>query len=443
MLHRSVIGTFLDEDLITECIRAKEYSLKAVEDLDPLKERVGNARVVMLGEASHGTHEYYTWRAHITKRLIQEKGFNFIAMEGDWPDCYRLNRFIKGYNEGGDEARQVLTEFQRWPTWMWANWEIVALAKWLREYNQSLDRENKVGFYGLDVYSLQESMSAIMEYLEKKDPKALETAKDAFRCFEPYMDDEGRSYARALRLVPELCEAEVAAMLAEIRLRMTSYDHDTESAFSAEQNALVAVNAERYYRSLLRGGAASWNVRDSHMEETLHRLLNFHGPESKAVVWAHNTHIGDSSATDMVDVGMYNIGELARIRYGRRNVVLVGFGSYEGTVIAGREWGDWMRVMPVPPGKPGSWEALLHTAGERNKLLIMSDLASEAAFRTYIGHRAIGVVYNPDFERGNYMPSKLLDRYDAFVYIDRTQALHPIHMKPDGHQMPETYPFGM
>lgn len=443
MLRRSVIGTFLEEELIVECVRAKERRLKGIEDLDPLTERVGDARIVMLGEASHGTHEYYTWRAHITKRLIREKGFNFIAVEGDWPDCYRLNRFIKGYIDAGEEAQQVLTEFQRWPTWMWANRETASFAEWLHTYNQSLDRENKVGFYGLDVYSLQESMSAIMEYLEKTDPKALETTKKAFRCFEPYMDDEGRSYARALRLVPELCEAEVAAMLAEIRLRMKTYNHDSESAFSAEQNALVAVNAERYYRSMLSGGAASWNIRDSHMEETLHRLLNFHGTNSKAVVWAHNTHIGDSSATDMADVGMYNIGELARIRYGRKNVILVGFGSYEGTVIAGREWGDWMRVMPVPPGRPGSWEALLHTARAENKLLIMDDLVHEAALKTYIGHRAIGVVYNPDFERRNYVPSKLLERYDAFLYFDRTQALHPIHMKPDGHQTPETYPFGV
>jgi erythromycin esterase-like protein len=327
---------------------------------------------------------------------------------------------------------------------MWANWEIVALIEWLYQFNNSSRDNKKIGFYGLDVYSLWDSMEAIKKYLEKVDPSALEKANEAFRCFEPYKKDDGSSYAYASRMVPDLCETEVIDLLKEIQQRMPDYNSENELAFSAEQNALVAVNAEKYYRAMVGGGAESWNVRDGHMEETLERLLDFHGPNSKVVVWEHNTHIGDSRYTDMTDEGMYNIGELVRTKYRNEEVVLVGFGSYEGTVIAGKSWGAPMQVMNVPKAREGSWEHLLHEAGSNNKLLLMQDLMHETFLEDRIGHRAIGVVYNPGYERyGNYVPSIMPLRYDAFLYIDETKALHPLHIQANEKQVPETYPFGV
>jgi erythromycin esterase len=403
------------EQQAVKLIRERAYPLHQPADLDTLINKIGDARIVMLGEASHGTHEYYTWRAHITKRLIKEKGFNFIAVEGDWPDCYSLNRYIKQYVPD-KKAYDVLNEFERWPTWMWANWEIVALAEWLHNHNKSLPVDKKIGFYGLDVYSLWDSMEEIKQYLQKVDPAALEVAQEAFKCFEPYKKDDGTSYAYASQMVPELCETEVVDLLKEIQQRRPNYDHDYEQAFSAEQNALVAVNAEKYYRAMVKGGAASWNVRDSHMEETLERLLDLHGTTSKVIVWEHNTHIGDSRATDMTDEGMYNIGELVREKYKKEDVFLVGFGSYEGTVIAGRNWGAQMKVVDVPEAKDGTWEHLLHEAGTDNKLLLMDDFMEDIFLEERIGHRAIGVVYNPVYERyGNYVPTIVPLRYDAFI----------------------------
>ncbi|HEX8678171.1 MAG TPA: erythromycin esterase family protein, partial [Segetibacter sp.] len=327
-------------------INANAVSLNGFHDIDPLFDKIGNARIVMLGEASHGTHEYYTWRTYITKRLIQEKGFNFIAVEGDWPDCYKINRYIKQEFNEEKKAADLLQTFDRWPTWMWANWEIAALVEWLQLHNKSLPQGQKTGFYGLDVYSLWESLEAIMKYLEKVDPAALEKAMETFQCFEPYKED-GASYAYATRVVPELCENEVLELLNEIQSKLPQYDSGAENVFSTEQNALIAVNAEKYYRAMIQGQSESWNVRDSHMQETLERLLDFHGQDSKAIVWAHNTHIGDSSATDMADDGMYNIGELSRKKF-PGETFMVGFGSYGGSVIAGNSWGAKMQHMIVP-----------------------------------------------------------------------------------------------
>jgi erythromycin esterase-like protein len=437
------LDTPVEKDAI-DFIKEKSHRLEIMEDLDPLFERIGDARIVMLGESSHGTHEYYTWRSYITKRLIEEKGFNFIAVEGDWPDCYRLNRYIKNYTGAGNSAKEVLSAFNRWPTWMWANWEIVALAEWLVTYNKALPVNQKVGFYGLDVYSLWESMESIMQYLAKTDPAAMKIAEEAWRCFEPYKTEEGHSYARALQFVPELCETEVVDLLREVQQKLPQYNSDFENVFSAEQNALVAVNAEKYYRAMIMGGPHSWNVRDRHMAETLDRLLNFHGSRSKAIVWEHNTHIGDARATDMTAEGMFNIGELARAEHHEKGVVLVGFGTYRGTVMAGRIWGAPMRTVEVPPARKDSWEYLLHQAGSENKLLLMDDFTRDIWLENHVDHRAIGVVYNPEYEKyGNYVPTILPLRYDAFIYLDQTRALHPLHIQPDGHQMPETYPFGV
>jgi erythromycin esterase-like protein len=441
MRKRSGTGLDMDTTAAANLLRERSRPLQSPTDLDPLLERIGDARVVMLGEASHGTHEYYTWRSHISRRLITEKGFSFIAVEGDWPDCYQLNQYIKGATQE-KTADAVLQTFDRWPTWMWGNWEIVALAEWLKAHNEK--GSNPVGFYGLDVYSLWESLESVMAFVKKEDPEALETAQRAYQCFQPYSDDEGRDYASALRFVSELCEVPALELLQQMQQRRPHYEGDKESAFSAEQNALVAVNAERYYRAMLQGGGASWNARDQHMQETLERLLDFHGPDSKAIVWAHNTHIGDALYTDMADDGMYNIGQLARDRFGKKDVVLVGFGSYEGSVIAGRGWGADMKMLEVPQGRPGSWEALLHAASPENQLLLMDDLRDTPFAKRRIGHRAIGVVYNPDVEHyGNYVPSVLADRYDAFLFLDQTKALHPLRLHADSHKMPETYPFGV
>ncbi|NCI46763.1 erythromycin esterase family protein [Sediminibacterium soli] len=418
--------------------------LKSDADLTPLLEQIGDARIVMLGEASHGTHEYYTWRSHISKRLIEEKGFGFVAVEGDWPDCYRLNRFVKGYSNETSVAA-VLAHFRRWPTWMWRNWEVAAFAEWLKSHNQSLPANRRAGFYGLDVYSLWESMEAIMDYLRKTDPDTLGLAEQAFRCFEPYGGEDGYNYASALRFVPRLCEQEVAQLLQEIQTRRPQYDHDMETAFSTEQNAHVAVNAEAYYRAMLNGGAASWNARDRHMQDTLERLLGFYGAEGKAVVWAHNTHIGDAAYTDMRNDGMYTIGQLSREKIGEEQVVLVGFGSYSGTVTAGKKWGAPMQAMDMPPAMPGSWEDLLYQSAGEDALLLMKDIADTPFGKKPIPQRAVGVVYQPAVERpGNYVSSLITKRYDAFLFISETRALHAMPADAvDRHEMPETYPFGV
>lgn len=432
-------NSFSEKEAI-KLIEEKAINITDKTALDALFDKIGNARIVMLGEASHGTHEYYTWRSYITKRLISEKNFNFIAVEGDWPDCYNINKYIKGQCEPGTQIRDVLKNFDRWPTWMWANWEIAALSDWLFQYNK--DKENKAGFYGLDVYSLWESLEAIRRYLEKNEPEALKKAIETFRCFEPYKGDE-TSYADASRIVPELCEDKVVELLQEIQKRLPQYQLKEEAIFSTEQNAVIAVNAEKYYRAMIRSNAESWNIRDSHMEETLERLLDFHGPGSKAIVWAHNTHVGDARATDMADEGEYNIGELARKAFPGQTFLL-GFGSYSGSVIAGNSWGATMQQMLVPDARKGSWEYLLHKSGIQTKLLLMDDFKNTLFSEKRIDHRAIGVVYRPEYERyGNYVPTVLPARYDTFIYLDKTQALRPLHINPDNFAVPETYPFGL
>jgi erythromycin esterase len=429
---------------ISDSINRHALPLRNDKDLNPLMDLIGDAHYVLLGEASHGTHEYYTWRMKITQRLIEEKGFSFIAVEGDWPDCYRVNRYVKNYPHTGSNAEEVLHAFNRWPTWMWANWEMVAFAEWLKGYNHQFPAEKKVGFYGLDVYSLFESLEFIIDYLKKNDKEALETAYKVMECFEPY-GNEGQEYARATTLVPHLCKNEVVNLLSEIRNKIQLYNSDYENVFSAEQNALVAVNAEKYYHEMIRGGAESWNTRDRHMVSTLERLMKFYGKNARCIVWEHNTHIGDARATDMAGEGMVNVGQLVSEKHAEDGVALVGFGSYKGSVIAGRQWGDVMRKIPVPSAIQGSWEQLMHSSGgEKNKLLLTSEMSKDENFGYHIPHRAIGVVYNPQYEQyGNYVPSIIPMRYDAFIFIDETTALHPLHIKSDGHQTPETFPFGV
>lgn len=420
--------------------------LEDASDLDALIDRIGGASYVLLGEASHGTSEFYTWRAELSKRLIAEHGFSFIAVEGDWPDCYSVNRYLKGYPDAGTSAEGVLHAFERWPTWMWANREVVELAEWLRDFNRGKASEAQVGFYGLDVYSLWDSMRAVMQYLERVDPKLAAAARRAYNCFEPYAEDV-QDYARATALVPTSCEDETVAVLRELRSRAPEFKADgREGFFNAEQNALVARNAELYYRTMVRGGPSSWNVRDRHMVETLDRLMTHHGANAKAIVWEHNTHIGDARFTDMARAGMVNVGQLVRQAHRRDDVVLVGFATHRGTVIAADEWGAPMERMPVPAARIGSFEEAMHDAAVGDALLLFdgSDDGGVRGLDEPVGHRAIGVVYDPHAERwGNYVPTLVAMRYDAMLYIDETRAVDPLHMAVRvGGEPPETYPSG-
>ena len=423
------------------------HPLCSPADLDTLLTAIGDARVVLLGEASHGTHEYYTWRTALSKRLIEEKEFRFIAVEGDWPDCFEVNAAIKQEQVTYGSAAQLLQTFNRWPTWMWGNWEIAALVDWLHCHNKAQAAERRVGFYGLDVYSLWESLQAVLQYVEQKDAAAVSAARRAFSCFEPYSTDP-QEYARAVAFVSEDCQDEVAEMLRALRHqaqeRKPANLPDREQAFGAEQNALVAVNAERYYKSMIRGGGASWNVRDTHMMETLTRLLHLHGPDSKAIIWAHNTHIGDARYTDMRREDMVNIGQLAREQLGREHVFSVGFGSYQGSVVAGKAWSAPLEKMTVPAAARDSWEDQLHNQLKgANGLLLSSELKQEELLRKSLGHRAIGVVYRPQAEQyGNYVPSVIPERYDAFLFLDRTKALHPLDIHAEKKGPPDLYPWG-
>ncbi|MEU1889575.1 erythromycin esterase family protein [Streptomyces pristinaespiralis] len=427
-------------------IRQAAFPLTGREDLDPLLTRIGDARFVLLGEASHGTSEYYRWRDLLTRRLIEEKGFSFVAVEGDWPDCHALHCSVTAAPQAPENPVEVLEDFDRWPTWMWANTDVARFSHWLRKHNAGLPRDRRVGFFGLDVYSLWESLQEVCDYLSAHAPEAVEHALEAYRCFEPYADDP-QSYAMATQLVPSGCESEVLALLVQLRRRAEqSVSADGSLAeFAARQNAEVLVRAERYYRAMLRGGPESWNIRDHHMADTLDRITEHHGPQAKAVVWEHNTHVGDARATDMAAADLINVGQLVRERHAADGVVLVGFGSHEGTVIASDRWGGRPRTMKVPPARVNSLEDLLHQALPGGGALFVFPAEERIRWlREERDHRAIGVVYRPEREKwGNYVSTVLGDRYDAFCFLDRTTALTPLHMAPADTGEEETWPTGV
>jgi erythromycin esterase len=331
---------------------------------------------------------------------------------------------------------------------MWANREVETLAEWLREHNESLPEARRAGFYGLDVYSLWDSMRILIDYLDYTDPEAGRRARTAYECFAPFGEDE-HDYARATALVPTSCEEEAVRVLSDLRRSASARrESGREAYFDAEQNALIVKNAELYYRTLVRGGAASWNVRDNHMFETLERLMAFHGRDARCIVWAHNTHVGDARHTDMAAEGELNLGQLVREQHGDE-ALLIGFSSYGGSVIAGRGWGERMQRMTVPSGRSQSYEDLLHRTmpGLTDKLIALWRAPSTPELLERRGHRAIGVVYRPEYESfGNYVPSVLPRRYDALLFIDESRALQPLHAKPEpspDHDVPETYPFGV
>ncbi|MGM1064543.1 erythromycin esterase family protein [Saccharothrix sp. Mg75] len=427
----------------SEEVAALAAPLTDAGDFDVLLDRVGDARVVMIGEASHGTHEFYRWRALLTRRLIAEKGFSFVAVEGDWPDCDRVDRAVRCLPDAPADPRGALAAFERWPTWMWANEEVADFTRWLRAHNAVRDVHERVGFHGLDVYSLWESLREILTHLREHDPVEVPAALAAYHCFEPY-GESARDYAMATRLIPTSCENEVVDLLVRLRERAAANGSAGDGgAFGAWQNAEVVAGAERYYRAMIGGGRESWNVRDRHMDDTLARLLTHYGPGSKAVVWAHNTHVGDARATAMAAHGEINIGQLARERYGGDRVVLVGFGSHRGTVVAGDSWGAPLHEMPVPAARPGSLEDVLHATAPEQALFVLPREDRPDLLTAELGHRAIGVVYHPERDhRGNYVPTVLGDRYDAFLWLDRTRALHPLHTRRVDALEPETYPSG-
>ncbi len=318
--------------------------------------------------------------------------------------------------------------FDRWPAWMWANTETRDLITWLKEYNLALPEEKRIGFYGLDVYSLWESMDEIIKHLKKTNSPELASAVKAFSCFEPH-EREGQKYGMAASFFSESCQEEVFQLLQELEAKRDRTGGSQESSLNDEINALVAVNAEKYYRSMVRGGPESWNIRDEHMVEALNRVMDFYGSTAKAIVWEHNTHIGDARATDMAADNMLNVGQLLREQTSENEVFAIGSGTHRGTVIAADSWEAPPEVMRVPVAMRGSWEDLMHQAGSYDQFLLFKGTKSPA-FQQIYGHRAIGVVYHPEYERGNYVPTVMEERYDAFVFFDMTEALHPIGKLP-------------
>ena len=431
------------EEVLGE-IRSRARPLMTPADLDGVVARVGGDRFVCIGEASHGTHEFYGWRCALSRRLIEERGFTWIGVEGDWPDCWRLNRWVRGgdHDDVGGSSREALAGFERWPTWMWANEEVADFLTWLREWNLARPGAGRVGFYGLDVYSLWDSLREVIGWLDTHAPESVPAALQAWQCFVPYGEDPHR-YAWSTRLVPETCEPDVVALLAEVRRRAADRPDDDEGAFDAWQNAEVAVDAERYYRIMVRGDRESWNVRDRHMVDTVERLARHMGDGSKGLVWAHNTHVGDARATDMARAGLVNIGQLLRQRVGDQGVSLIGFTSHRGSVVAAPAWGETESALDVPVARVGSHEDLLHAALGAPAVLELDGGLSGPWSSSWLGHRAIGVVYDPRREAGNYVPTRMGGRYDALLWLEATEALRPLHHEgPPSEPELETEPTG-
>jgi erythromycin esterase-like protein len=421
------------------------------DGLAALVEQVGDARLVLVGEATRGSEDFSRLRAELTRALIVHKGFNIVAAEADWPDACRVNRFVR--HAGSDPtAAAALSDFTRFPRWMWRNTEVVRFLEWLRTHNASRAPEDRAGFYGLDLYSLQASVAAVLKYLGAVDPAAAARARTRYACFEGLGEDaESYSYAATLGLTRS-CEDETVARLTELRrkagehaLRDGSVAADRE--FLAEQNARLSKDAESYYRAMFGARQRSWNQRATHMMETLDALLAHLGRTSggaRAVVWAHNSHVGDARATEMGQHGASNLGQLARERYGSE-VRLIGLTTYAGTVTAAADWDEPTRQMRVRPALPASYEALFHTVGMNRFLLAFEDEAVCEALTTPRLQRTIGSIYRPETERlSHYFTAQLCKQFDVVLHVDRTQALPPletwVHVEGD---LPETYPSGV
>jgi erythromycin esterase len=423
-------------------IRSLAHPLVDAGSLDRLINQVRENRFVCLGEASHGTHEFYRWRASLSRRLIEEEGFRWIGVEGDWPDCWRINRWVRGQQDQDLDAYELLALFERWPTWLWANEEVASFLTWLREFNATRPVSDQAGFYGLDVYSLWDSLREIMNWLSQNSPESLDAAREAWQCFVPYEEDPHR-YAFSTRLVPEGCEADVLALLLEVHNRASERASTDEDAFDALQNAEVAANAEHYYRIMLRGDRESWNIRDHHMADTIDRIAEHLGPESKGLIWEHNTHVGDARATDMGRAGLVNVGQLLRQRNAAAGVSLIGFASHRGTVLAANSWGSPEQVYRLPEARLASHEDLLHRALGTQSILVFEADRSGPWLSETLGHRAVGVVYAPERESGNYVPTRMGARYDALFWLEESSALRPLaHERVPVEAEYETEPSG-
>jgi protein-L-isoaspartate(D-aspartate) O-methyltransferase len=414
----------------------------ASADLEPLLRRIGDARVVLLGEATHGSSEFYRMRGRISRELIGRKGFSFVAIEGDWPDAARVDHYVRHAEYSPSEW----TAFARFPAWMWRNEEVRDFVDWLRERNAGVELAKRVAFHGLDLYSLYNSIRSVLKYLDDVDPKAAQVARQRYGCLTPWQSDPATYGQAALTGGYETCEREVVTMLRDLMQKRQAYaEHDGARFLDAVQNARLVANAERYYRIMYYGSRASWNLRDGHMFQTLKTLLDFHGPASKALVWAHNSHVGDSAATEMSSRGEYNIGHLCRNEFGGA-AYSIGFGTNSGTVAAATEWDGPMEVKNVRPALPGSYERLYHEAGVARFTLPLreampGDLARGLAKARL--ERAIGVIYRPETElESHYFQAVLPRQFDEYVWFDETNAVTPLDTKKvEG--LPDTYPFGV
>ena len=421
-------------------------------DLDPLIERIGDAPFVLLGEATHGTHEFYHLRAAITRRLIEEKGFTGVAAEADWPDAYRVNRYVRGLSTD-QTAQEALADFERFPRWMWRNREVVSFLNWLRRHNAEREPIERTGFYGLDLYSLYQSIEAVLQYLDRVDPDAAQRARQRYGCFEHTAPDPQRYGHAAAIAAQRSCEDEAVQQLIELRDRARDYlSRDglvaEDEQFFAEQNARLIRNAEEYYRAMFGHRRNTWNLRDRHMADTLAALADHfggRGEPAKLVVWAHNSHVGDARATEMSRRDELNIGQLARQRYGDE-AVLVGFTTYDGRVAAASDWDHPVEHKTVRPALEGSHEALLHEVGLDRFLLLPEDESVREVLAEPRLERAIGVVYHPQSERiSHYFDADLAEQFDAIIHIDHTHAVRPLDRVagwPEA-ELPETYPFGV
>jgi erythromycin esterase-like protein len=425
--------------------------IKDVEDCAAVVDLIGDAEFALIGEASHGTHEFYAARAAITKRLILESGFRAVAIEGDWPDAYRVNCYIQ--NQGHDkDALEALSDFKRFPTWMWRNVVVVEFIEWLRDYNDGLPPGERVGFYGMDLYALYGSIRALIAYLQKVDPASAARARARFSCFEVYGEDS-QAYGYATASGMQSCEDEIVGELMELQRRAADYaSRDGRVArddyFAAEQNARLIKDAEEYYRTMFRGGVSSWNLRDRHMVSTLEALrehLTKDGMPGKIAVWAHNSHLGDASATEMGRQGELNVGQLIRAQHGRA-ASLIGMTTSVGVVTAASDWDAPVELKRVRPAMPGSYERLFHETGVPRFFLPLRDTAVQDALKQPLLERAIGVIYRPDTERAShYFYASLPNQFDAVLHFDHTTALRPLDVTAEWHagDVPETYPTGV
>ena len=419
-------------------------------DYDKLLELIGDARFVLLGEATHGTHEFYSERAAITKRLITEKGFSILAIEADWPDSSRVHRYVRGAFADAN-ADEALSGFRRFPTWMWRNTVVVEFVEWLRGFNKNIDPKRAlVGFYGMDLYSLHASIEAVLKYLDKVDPDSAKRARLRYSCFD-HFSRKPQEYGYATTVgAMESCEDAVVEQLVELQQKTAEFlsrdgEVAAEELFFAEQNARLIKDAEQYYRSMFRGRASSWNLRDRHMVETIENLVaHLDGSrQPKAIIWAHNSHLGDARATEMSHYGEFNIGQLVRERFGGE-AVLIGFTTHHGTVTAASDWGAPAERKNVRPALRGSYEDLFHETGLPRFWIDLRGAGQIGVLQQRRIERAIGVIYRPESERlCHYFHARLPEQFDAIIHINETRAVEPLERTStwDTGELPETYPF--